>query len=105
MNLFQTIGATLSAWTSSVAAAMIAGLDRIVSPRVVRLVEGDDGGCAVEAAGKAEYRPSTIAFADGAFSAPNLAVLFKGSRVEIVLQPKPFLFRPLELPARAADFL
>ena len=105
MNLFQTIGATLSAWTGSVAAAMIAGLDRIVSPRVVRLVEGDDGGFSVEAAGKAENVPSKIAFADGAFSAPNLAALFRGSRVEIVLQPKRFLFRPLELPARAADFL
>ena len=104
MNLFQTIGATVSAWTGSVATAVIAGLDRIVSPRVVRLVEGDDGGFSVEAVGKADA-PAKIAFADGAFSAPNLAVLFRGSRVEIVLQPKRFLFRPLELPARAADFL
>ena len=49
--------------------------------------------------------PSRIGFADGALSAPNLAQVFRGSRVEIVLQPKRFLFRPLELPARAADFL
>jgi len=105
MNLFQTIGAILNAWTGSVAAAFIAALDRIGSPRVVRLVEGDDGGFTVEAAGKAENVPSRIAFADGVLSAPNLAALFRGSRVEIVLQPKRFLFRPLELPARAADFL
>src|SRR5216684_1341369 len=105
MNLFQTIGAILSAWTGSVAAAFIAGLDRIVSPRLVRLIEGDDGGFAVEAAGKAENIPSRIGFNDGTLSAPNLAPLFRGSRVEIVLQPKRFLFRPLELPARAADFL
>src|SRR5882757_2426617 len=105
MNLFQPIGATLSSWTGSVAAAIIATLDRIVSPRVVRLVEADDGGFTVEAAGKAENVPSRLAFADGALSGPNLEALFKGSRVEIVLQPKRFLFRPLELPARAADFL
>jgi general secretion pathway protein L len=105
MNLFPTIGATLSAWTGSVAAALIAGLDRIVSPRLVRLVEGDDGGFTVEAAGKAENVPQRIAFSDGTLSAPNLAPLFRGSRVEIVLQPRRFLLRPLELPARAADFL
>jgi general secretion pathway protein L len=105
MNLFQSIGAILNAWTGSVAAALIAGLDRIVSPRVVRLVEADDGGFTVETAAKAENVPSKIGFVDGALSAPNLAALFKGSRVEIVLQPKRFLLRPLELPARAADFL
>jgi len=105
MNLFKTIGATLGAWTACVAAALIALMDRVVSPRVVRLVEGEDGGFAVEATGKADSMPSRIAFADGALSAPNLAPLFRGSRVEIVLRPKRFLFRPLELPARAADFL
>src|SRR5258706_3799957 len=105
MNLFQTIGATLSAWTGSVAAAIVAGLERVVSPRVVRLLEGDDGGFAVEATGKADAIPARITFDEGALSAPNLASLFRASRVEIVLQPKRFLLRPLELPARAADFL
>jgi general secretion pathway protein L len=105
MKLLQSIGAILNAWTGSVAAAIIAGFDRVVSPRVIRLVEDDHGGFAVETAGKTENVPAHIAFADGALSAPNLAPMFRGSRVEIVLQPKRFLFRPLELPARAADFL
>ena len=43
MNLFPTIGATLGAWTGSVAAAVVAGLDRVVSPRIVRLIETGDG--------------------------------------------------------------
>jgi general secretion pathway protein L len=105
MKLFPTIGATLSAWTGSVAAAIIAGFDRMVSPRLVRLIENDDGGFTVEASAASENVPARIAFADGALSAPNLASIFRGSRVEIVLQSSRFLFRPLELPARAAGFL
>ena len=105
MNLFQNIGGILGAWTGSVAAAIVAGIERVVSPRVVRLLEGDDGGFAVETTGKAEAIPAHIGFDAGALSAPNLASLFRGSRVEIVLQSKRFLLRPLELPARAADFL
>jgi general secretion pathway protein L len=105
MNPFQTTGTILNAWAGSVAAAIIAGFDRVVSPRVVRLIEEDNGGFAVETAAKSDNVPAHIAFADGTLSAPNLASMFRGSRVEIVLQPKRFLFRPLELPARAADFL
>jgi general secretion pathway protein L len=105
MKFLQPISVFLRGWTDSVAAAVIAAFDRLSSPRVIRLIEQDNGGFAVEAAGKSENMPARIAFADGALSAPNLAPMFKGSRVEIVLQPKRFLFRPLELPARARDFL
>ena len=105
MKPLETTGAVLGAWTGSVAAAIISGFDRAVSPRVVRLIEGDDGGFAVETAAKSDNGPARIAFAEGTLSAPNLAPMFRGSRVEIVLQPKRFLFRPLELPARAAGFL
>jgi general secretion pathway protein L len=105
MKSFATIGAIINAWTGSVAAAIIAAFDRLVSPRVVRLIEDDSGGFAVETQAKSEDVPARIVFAGGVFSAPNLAPVLRGSRVEIVLQPARFLFRPLELPARAADFL
>jgi general secretion pathway protein L len=105
MKLSENIGAILNAWTGSVAAAIIAGFDRVVSPRVVRLIEDDKGGFAVETTGKPDNVPAHIGFSDGTLSAPNLAPVFRGSRVEIVLRPTRFLFRPLELPARAADFL
>jgi general secretion pathway protein L len=105
MNLLQTTIVFFRGWTDSVAAAVIAAFDRLSSPRVIRLIEDDKGGFAVEQAGKSENMPAHIAFADGGLTAPNLSPMFKGSRVEIVLQPKRFLFRPLELPARAADFL
>src|SRR4051812_19737109 len=105
MKLLQPIGAILRGWTDSVAAAVIAAFDRVSSPRLIRLIEQEQGGFAVEAAGKSDNLPRHLQYADGAFSAENLAPMFKGSRVEIDLQPKRFLFRPLELPARAADFL
>ena len=105
MTMVSSLSAIVGAWTGSVANAIIAGVNRIVAPRVIRLVEAADGGFAVEAAGKPDNIPARIAFADGALSAPNLGPLFRGRRVEIVLQPKRFLFRPLELPARAAGFL
>jgi general secretion pathway protein L len=104
MNFLKAIGAVIGAWTASVAAAVIAALDRIVSPRVVRLVEDDAGGFALQGA-RSDNAPSRVSFADGSLTGNNLAQTFRGSRVEIVLQPKRFLFRQLELPARAADFI
>jgi general secretion pathway protein L len=105
MKFLQPVGTILRGWTDNVAAAVIATFDRVSSPRVIRLIEQDNGGFAVETAGKSENMPQHLTFADGSFSAANLAPMFRGSRVEIDLQPKRFLFRPLELPARAADFL
>src|SRR3954471_19952654 len=103
MKFLQPVTAILCGWTDTVAAAVIAAFDRVSSPRLIRLVEQDDGGFAVES--KSEQMPRHLVFADGNFAESNLAPIFKGSRVEIDLQPRRFLFRPLELPARAADFL
>lgn len=104
MSSLNSLRAILDAWTGTVAGSAIAALERVVSPRVVRLVEGENGAFALEAA-KSENIPSEIAFEDGRFISPNLVQIVRGSRVEIVLRSQRFLFRPLELPARAADFL
>jgi len=87
MKLFETISAFLNAWTGSVAAAIIGGFNRVVSPRMVRLIEDDKGGFVVEAAEQPENAPSHVGFADGTLSGPNLAAMFRGNRGEIVLQP------------------
>ena len=106
MRLLQPVTAILRGWTDTVAAAVIAAFDRVSSPRVIRLIEQDDGGFAVQAAaGKSGQIPRRLAFSEGSFAESDLAPMFRGSRVEIDLQPRRFLFRPLELPARAADFL
>lgn len=104
MSSLSSLRAIVDAWTGTVAGTMVAALERTVSPRVVRLVENETGAFALEAA-KSENTPKEIAFEDGRFASPNLAQIVRGSRVEIVLRPQRFLFRPLELPARAADFL
>jgi general secretion pathway protein L len=104
MSSLGTIRAFFDAWTGTVAGATVAGLERMVQPRLVRLVEGEIGTFALEVA-KPENLPKEIAFADGTFTGANLAPIVRGCRVEIVLRPARFLFRPLELPARAADFL
>jgi general secretion pathway protein L len=52
--------------------------------------------------------PPRVQIADGQVvgSVPdNVAAMLRGSRVEVILQPARFLFRPLELPKRAAEFL
>lgn len=105
MRYLQAITQILTGWTDSVAAAIIAGFDRLVSARLVRLVEDETGGFTVETSAAATMPPARVQIVDGQLSGADLAPLIKGSRVEIVLRPTRFLFRPLELPARAADFL
>jgi general secretion pathway protein L len=104
MSSLNSLRAIFDAWTGTVAGATVAGLERMVQPRLVRLVESESGAFALEAA-KPENLPKEISFADGKFTGANLAPIVRGCRVEIVLRPARFLFRPLDLPARAADFL
>lgn len=104
MSSLNSLRAVFDAWTSTVAGAAVVGLGRMVSPRLVRLVESETGTFALEAA-KPENIPKEITFANGKFTGANLAQIIRGCRIEIVLRPARFLFRPLELPARAADFL
>jgi general secretion pathway protein L len=104
MSSLNSIRAIFDAWTGTVADAIVAGLERMVAPRVVRLVEDEKGTFALETL-KPENIAKEIAFADGKFEVASLAQIVRGRRVEIVLRPARFLFRPLELPARAADFL
>lgn len=105
MNYLTQIADVLRAWTDSVAAAAIAALDRVVSPTVVRLVEQDDGDFKIESSAKIDNAPARAALAEVEQRASGLATTLAGKRAEIVLLPRRFLFRPLDLPGRAADFL
>ncbi|MGZ6195913.1 MAG: PilN domain-containing protein [Candidatus Binataceae bacterium] len=77
----------------------------------MQVIEEDDGSFVFQSG--TSTTPSGLPFeraliADGKITADhpgNVAALLRGSRAELVLRPSRFLFRPLELPKRATEFL
>jgi general secretion pathway protein L len=106
MTLWQTTGEIFARWTDVVAAGIVSVAGRLMSPRVVRLVEDDGsaGRFALQGDAKA-LATQPVVFAHGQFSGGDLAARVKGSRLELVLRSSRFLVRPLELPARASEFI
>src|SRR5580698_10569424 len=99
MSLWGTISEILTRWTETVAAGIVALATRFVSPRIVRLIEDDTKADSFTLQG-GKVPGEKVAFAGG-----DLEPLAKGSRLELVLRPDRFLVRPLELPARATEFI
>ena len=106
MNVVGSLREIFVRWTDAVALAVVALLERVISPRVVRLVEADDpaGGFRLQSANGPTNAPGRLNFAAGRFSGDSVSAI-NGSRVELVLGSGRFLLRPLELPARATEFI
>jgi general secretion pathway protein L len=112
MNFLRQIGERFSRWIDAVAENVHALLDRWGPPRQVRLVEQDQQDTftlhALAETKDGSLPDQSIHIAQGSvtetLSAEWLAML-RGSRAEVVLRPHRFMFRPLELPKRAAEFL
>jgi general secretion pathway protein L len=110
MNLAMISEAFMN-WCSVIAKALLAAFGGLKARQNVRLVEADHDCFTVEV-----VRGGKVANAfhdrvrivdgklDGALPGKLLAAL-RGSKVELVLKPDRFLFRPLELPKRASEFL
>jgi general secretion pathway protein L len=96
-----------SAWLDLVAATIVAALARLHKVRSVQLIEGDGGAFTLRssAPGAASAHPPFRLDAAAAELPGGVAAELHGRDVELVLQPTHFLFRPLELPKRAAEFL
>jgi len=110
MTSLGAIGDVLSRWLDVVAGAVAAGLERFRFPHAVEIIEDDSGAFVVRPAkgGPPATQAERLQIADGRIvgTVPEkLSALLRGSRAEIVLRPGRFLFPPLELPRRAADFL
>jgi len=111
MNLLRQTIDLFSRWIDSVATTIVSLLDRVGSQRRVQLVEEDENTFSLHVLG--DGKPATsaeqrIRIADGSIvgAVPReLTTLVRGSRAELILQPSRFLFRPLELPQRAAEYL
>jgi general secretion pathway protein L len=111
MNRLRQLNDIFSRWIETVAATVHALLNRWSTQRVVRITEEEQGAFALQAFGDAKdliLPDQQIRIADGAITASlsdDWKTWLRGSHAEVSLRPGRFIFRPLELPKRAAEFL
>src|SRR5262249_4056889 len=101
---------TFSSWMDVVSATLVNALEHVRRPRTVRLIEQASGRFKLEMPRRrgAASSADELRIVDGRVAsglAAETAKAIRGSRIELVLQPTRFLFRPLELPKRATEFL
>jgi len=110
MTILQQASAGLGRWIDVVAVTTLTAIERFVVARYITLLEQDDGTLSLKPGDRPDSSLDAfppIRMADGIVAdvANVIAPQLKGARVEIILQPGKFLFRPLELPARASEFI
>lgn len=111
MRFLEQIAGGFSRWISCVATTIVGMRGWFASARPLEIVEEVGGEFSIRIPGKdsaARSEPARIRIVDGLVDGPipgTLAAKLKGSRARLVLQPSRFVFRPLELPRRAAEFL
>ena len=111
MNILPPIQEAFYRWIDSVAGTVNGLLHRLQSNHEVRISEEAHDTFTLHAAGagrKSNLRDHRIRITDGAIEdrLPDAwAAMLRGSRAEMILRANRFLFRPLELPKRAAEFL
>jgi general secretion pathway protein L len=111
MKALSVIAEAFSRWIDSVAVTIIALHGWLAPPRVVKLIEGEPGKFATVSEEQAPDRGSiieSVRISDGQIMDAAPAALtesLSGARIELTLRSDRFLFAPLELPGRAAEFL
>lgn len=109
MNILPPIQEAFFRWIDVVASTVNGLLHRLQSNHEVQVVEEANDTFTLRAAeGKSNLADHQIRIADGAVEdrlPADWAKMLRGSRTEIVLRADRFLFRPLELPRRATEFL
>ena len=111
MNILPPIREAFYRWVDSVAGTVNGLLHRLRSNHEVRIIEESHDTFTLHAAGaarKSKLSDHRIRIVDGAIEDRLPAAWVKmlhGSRAEMILRANRFLFRPLELPKRAVEFL
>jgi len=111
MNILPPIQEGFYRWIDSVASTVNGLLNRLQSNHEVRIIESAHDTFTLRAAGpgrKSNVADHRIRIINGAIKGQlpaDWAKMLHGSRAEMVLNANRFLFRPLELPKRAVEFL
>lgn len=111
MKFVRQIIDGFSSWINSVATTIISIFDRLRSQRHVQLIEGERDKFTLhilDSVKNSNLPDHQIHIANGSIVGalpPNWTTILHGSQIELVLLPSRFLFRPLELPKRAAEYL
>jgi general secretion pathway protein L len=102
-----------SLWIDTVARIVVAPFERLKPAARIEVAEGEDGWFTLRSTqgikGKVDtLSPHRTQITEGVINNPisqEWASALQKSRVELVLRPSHFLFRSLELPKRASEFL
>ncbi len=111
MKSIEAVVNAFRRWLDSVAEAVVALIARFITPRTVNLIERESGRFEIfstDEKAEAALRGIELRVEDGAVVGqlpPEAEAVLRRSRVELTLQSSRFVFKPLELPARAAEFL
>ena len=110
MTAISQITELFSRWIDAVVAFVVGFVRRFASSNAVDVSEEADGSFVIrKAGGGAMERPlERVRIVDGQVVGAHpdgVEKMLRGGRADIVLRPARFMFRPLELPQRAAEFL
>jgi general secretion pathway protein L len=109
MKVPSTIDNIFWRWLDYVAETVISIGAKIRPPRTVRLVETNPGQFEfldTDNSGKASSPPAELSLENGKFASGSVRLeTLRGTRIEFSLRPDRFIFKSIELPSRAAEFL
>ena len=106
MTAMQELAVLFNRWIDAVAAFVVATARRFARPKRVELIEEADGSFSLRQAGGQLLERIQIVEGNALSPHPeHVQEMLKGGHADVALQPAHFMFRPLELPQRAGEFL